>query len=219
MSWSWNDVYPGKRMVQLILDEDQIALLSQMRGLSLVAPNTFKLADDAVIAVRGGGKEPPQKDMRKRVPADDATASKVVEAPVVKAPSKPLRKTVKPASKPAPIIRDKPKKPPTSCKTQQAMTHLVAGAEKQLHRTISDDVPTRRGETKRPPSSVSKEDIALVAKAIASGEITVTVCPPMTFTPEEEIGAKYLHPTVRKRREVARKRKAQLAAQQEAEGG
>jgi hypothetical protein len=224
MSWSWNDVYPGKRMVRLILDEDQVALLTELRGVHAVAPDTYKLADDAVIAVRGGGKEPPQPDMPKRLSKGEVEASPAPEKKAVKTPSKRPQKVIKPAPKPTQTTAAKTpaapaKKPKPARATQKAMAHLAAGAVKQLRRTVSDDLPPRPPAEAHPPSVVSKGDLALVSKAIANGEVSITVCPPMTFTPEDEVVPLNEPAKMRKHRMARRKQRLEReGAQQEAKG-
>lgn len=142
----------------------------------------------------------------------------------LKAPSKRPQKAFKPAPKPAQTTAAKTpaapaKKPKPARATQKAMTHLAAGAVKQLRRTVSDDLPPRPPAEAHPPSVVSKGDLALVSKAIANGEVSITVCPPMTFTPEDEVVPLNEPAKMRKHRMARRKQRLEReGAQQEAKG-
>ena len=232
MSWSWEDVYPGQRMVRLILSEDQAELLLASAGARAVAPNVLKLDDAAELILRGvrppkpkPPKPKPPKPKPREVHAPPAKKESRPKTPkALKPPSKPVRRAVESASKarePQPPKQQPSKEQPPSPHGAPRPPQAPAAPQplerpkRRTPRTAADTAPSKAARSK------TADDIALVEEALASGKVTVTKCPPMTFTPDEDIVPTKEWPMARKNRLKRQKQKERQErdGQRAAKGG
>lgn len=209
MSWNWSNVYPGTRVLTVIMAPGDADALMAMPGVRVVGEHVVLIEHF----------ETPSKPLQATVNAPS------------KAPPKPVKQRNRPSQKPATAVQHGLVREAKSARAQvrkqpvaPATTSIPATRQQtSTPRTINDDLPAHRQERERPSSAITKQDIALVEKVIASGTVTITKCPSNTYTPEDEVGSKWgwrggkgqVGRRVKAKRGVARQR---VEAQQEAEG-
>ena len=232
--WSWSDVYPDHRVFTVIMAPGDAETFLAMPGVRIVGNHVALVeAFNAPLTADPKPVEPPHDDealegvgVHIQTPDRGPPSETVQKAlrPITVAAAKKL-KADEPAAAPAPAL--KPAKPPASPRPVPLIPATepleIKPPRPRITRTVGDHLPKRPPrQPERPPSSVSARDLALVEEALASGKVQVTKCPPMTFTPDDEIVPTKEWPAARKnrlKRQKQAKRKAKQTGPMGAKGG
>lgn len=201
MSWSWADVYPGYRVLTVIVPPELEGVFADGLNIRMVGEHVALLerlepASKAVQTPREKSVARPLENVAVHVQTPDRAppSPETVKAlqPVVRAAAKQLKDQV-------PVTEQKPD-------DGHRLVKAARQARKHSPRTISDERPSRRPAPEPRSNAQATADLKLVEEAIASGSVTITKCPPRTFTPDDEIG--YRNPLKRFHQERRTKKPA-----------
>lgn len=195
MSWNWGDVYPGHRVLTVIIAPGDAETLQTMPGVKIIGEHVVLIEHF----------ETPSKPLQTVVKAASKAPSKTVEWPKNPPRQKPATAVQHGLVREARAARGQVSKRPAALVADGDPAERL---QTSMPRTINDDLPPHRHEPSRPPSAVTKQDIAMVEEAIASGQVTITKCPPMTFTPDAMIGGGWKPRVTTKVQRMKAKRKA-----------